>query len=852
MRFPTRSIAGAAAALMLVGLVGCDSMSNLFSPGRSGSNAPASLAFAATLPRFQESAFSSLQLQVVAMYQRADESFAGIGSQVLPLSTSAQTQQLPLSIELGTCLSDETRRDATTDPRACFVRLSITLVGDDRALDFVQLPVVRLTAGSTTTIGQPILLYEVASVTITSAASTTPLPTVGVSLMSGESFAAAARPVDATGVAITGRTSSWSSSNTSIATVSAAGVVTAVAPGSATISATVGGRTGSALFTVTPPARLLTVVGVSSTGTGRVTSSPAGIDCVVTAGTGSGSCSASFPSGTVVQLTSTVNPETARFSGWTGACLTSGVLPTCILTMDEPRTTGVGYDGLSAISVQSGGSGVRIVSGPAAGISCTLDGASGTGACSALFPIGSTVVLTPENISTARVSDFTGCTTATPTSCTILVASTPRTVSVAVTPGRLLLVSAVGSGSGIISAPGVDPVVADPNISCGLPAIIGTGVCSSRYPIGSEVLVRATPQPGSLFTGWTGGGCDGSSSATCLVSMIEASVALRATFQPIEAEVTFLLSGSGGGRVFADGALVCELTAAQTSTSCIVDLPLNQTITFTGAALTVGQFLGFGGACPALTSCELSLTGPVTISASFVAEPPSVLITASPRASNMGLGFISDNMEEMNCDIVGATSTGTCSIVRAFGALVTVYAFDFIDNDPSYVFTRWGPDSPCPDSVEPECTFIANVPSMTVDAEFVPARAIEVALSGSENGQLSVSVSGFRSLPSCVYVAPADPLQCYYYVPLNSSVAMEAITNMSSAVGTGDAQFCAWSGPLWNQSCSFTITTPVAGAITFFVTELAAAATDVGAHESRLHMMPWRPRDDKWRRVLTY
>ena len=815
MRFPIRSVAGAAAALLVLGLSGCDSVSNLFSPGGPSTSAPARLAFQATLPRFQQSAFSSLQLRVLAEYARADQTFAGIGTQVLPLSTESATQQLPVSVELGTCLADAQRRDATADPSACFVRLTLTLVGDGRSLDVVQVPTVRVTPGATTTVTQPVQLFEVASVTITSSANTTPLPPTGVSLVAGTTFAAAARPVDASGAAIAGRTSTWTSSNSAAATVSAAGVVTAVAPGTATISSTVGGRTGSTLFTIRPPPQLLTVAGVPSSGTGRVVSVPAGIDCVVTAGVASGTCSASFTGGASVQLTSTVNPATAQFSGWTGACVTNGLQPNCTLVMDLPRTTGVGYTALSSIAVQSGGAGVRIVSGPAAGINCTLNGAQGTGACLSTFPVGSTVVLSPVNISTARVTDFIGCTSATPTSCTILVSAAPRTVSVNVAPGRRLIVTPVGSGSGIMSALGVDPLVPLPNIGCGLPSNISTGLCESLYPIGAQVLITATPQPGSLFAGWLGGGCDGVQTNTCLVTLTAAQVQVRATFQPNTVPVTLQLSGTGGGRVFANGVLQCELTAQQTSRQCVVNLPRNQLIQFTGAPLTVGQFAGFGGACPQGVNCSLNLNGPVAITASFIATPPFVLITGAARAGNTGLGNISDNQEEMDCDIAGVSAVGTCSISRDFGAQVTVFAADYLDSF-QYVFTRWGANSPCPNSVEPECTFIANVPNIVVDAEFVSALAMQISLSGPVNGQLLVSVAGFRSLQTCSYLGPADPFPCLYYVPDNSSVALEAVTSPSLAVNTGGAQFCSWSGPSWNPLCSFSIGSPVLGLLNFF------------------------------------
>jgi uncharacterized protein YjdB len=55
---------------------------------------------------------------------------------------------------------------------------------------------------------------------------------------------------NANGNAIPGVQFTWSSSNTSVATVSATGVVTGVAPGSVTISASAGGKTGTSSITV--------------------------------------------------------------------------------------------------------------------------------------------------------------------------------------------------------------------------------------------------------------------------------------------------------------------------------------------------------------------------------------------------------------------------------------------------------------------------------------------------------------------------------------------------------------------------------------------------------------------------
>lgn len=82
---------------------------------------------------------------------------------------------------------------------------------------------------------------SVATVAITPATS---------ALVVGQTAALAATAKDASGNVIDGRAVQWATSNASIATVSTAGVVTAVAEGAATVSATVEGKVGQAQIAV--------------------------------------------------------------------------------------------------------------------------------------------------------------------------------------------------------------------------------------------------------------------------------------------------------------------------------------------------------------------------------------------------------------------------------------------------------------------------------------------------------------------------------------------------------------------------------------------------------------------------
>ena len=97
-------------------------------------------------------------------------------------------------------------------------------------------------------------LSDNASVTVTGC--TVPVASVSVTpasatISAGQSAQLTATPQDANGNPLSGRTVTWSSSNTSVAVADVNGKVTGVAPGSATITATSEGQSGTAAITVT-------------------------------------------------------------------------------------------------------------------------------------------------------------------------------------------------------------------------------------------------------------------------------------------------------------------------------------------------------------------------------------------------------------------------------------------------------------------------------------------------------------------------------------------------------------------------------------------------------------------------
>ena len=127
-----------------------------------------------------------------------------------------------------------------------------------------------------------------------------------------------------------------------------------------------------------------------------------------------------------------------------------------------------------------------------------------------------------------------------------------------------LMVSQNGSGMGTVAGSG---------ISCG-------SVCSNVYAPGTAVTLTATPAGGSVFAGWSGGGCSGT--GTCTVTM-NASTSITATFNSSAVTYDITATGSGSGTITAvNNPNVSQGTSGDTTISLVkVTKGANQQFTIT-------------------------------------------------------------------------------------------------------------------------------------------------------------------------------------------------------------------------------------------------------------------------------
>ena len=327
--------------------------------------------------------------------------------------------------------------------------------------------------------------------------------------------------------------------------------------------------------TILPSQYALSVVS-AGTGSGAVTSAPAGISCGTT-------CSGSFAAGTSVILTATPNAS-STFTGWSGACSGTG---TCAVTMNAARSVTATFAVRTfTISASAGANGTITPSGavsvnygatsaftitPGAGyhVADVLVDGSSVGAVAsysftnvlaghsiaATFAVNTYTVTpsagangtispsVPQTVNQNATTSFTvapnsGYAIASVTGCGGTLSGTtyttgPATASCTVTASftasasNTLTVNRSGSGS-VASLPA--------GIDCGQ-------VCSSSFIGGTAVSLTATPATGWTFAGWTGA-CTGTGACTITMNSSKSVSVLFSDANPPVLTVSSLPNGS--------------------------------------------------------------------------------------------------------------------------------------------------------------------------------------------------------------------------------------------------------------------------------------------------------------------
>jgi hypothetical protein len=439
-------------------------------------------------------------------------------------------------------------------------------------------------------------------------------------------------------------------------------------------------------------------VNKAGSGTGTVTSNPAGISCGAT-------CSAQYANGASVAL-SQVASAGSVFTGWSGSCTGTG---SCDLTLNADATVTATFQLLRTLTVSKSGAGTGSVSSSPAGITC---GAT----CTADFADGTSVTLTQTADSGSVFTGWSGACTGTGACVVSMTAAKSVTATFGIPAQPTLTVTKAGTGSGSVSS-------SPAGISCG-------ATCSAQFAPGTQVTLTATPAGSSTFAGWSGGGCSGTS--TCVVTL-NSSTGVTATFNPPpDPTLTVSKNGSGSGTVTsAPAGISCGATCASQFTS-------GTSITLTATAGAGSVVTGWTGCTSDGTTgssshCTLTLSTSTGVTATF-----KLLRSLTVTKAGTGTGTVTSSPPGLSC---GAT----CHVYVVDGTQMTLSAVASAGSD----FTGWS-GAGCSGTGTCVLPMTANTDDVVATFTADPtAIVLTVVKAGSGTGTVTSSPAGIACGDTC-------------------------------------------------------------------------------------------------------
>jgi len=316
-----------------------------------------------------------------------------------------------------------------------------------------------------------------------------------------------------------------------------------------------------------------------------------------------------------------------------------------------------------------------------------------------------------------------------------------------------LTVSRTGPATGRVSAQSLE-------LAC-------TDVCTATVAIGAAVTLVASPDPGAVFAGWTGG-CS-SADTTCSVT-VTADLAVAARFDTAMFTVAVGITGSGGGTVVSTpGGVACPGT-------CSTLVPYNATVELVASPDEGSTFMGWSGACSGGGTCSLTVTADTTVTAELA--PNNQL--AVTRAGNGG-GTVSSSPGDISC---GHGDGDVCTQRFPPHALVTLSAVAAGDSS----FVEWS--GACTGSDACQVTMDR---AASVTATFALRKHnLQVALAGA-----GVALGGVVTSSPAGIVCRLD---CDELFDAHTQVTL-------TAFGTAESMFTRWSGACdgTDATCSITV-----------------------------------------------
>ena len=282
------------------------------------------------------------------------------------------------------------------------------------------------------------------------------------------------------------------------------------------------------------------------------------------------------------------------------------------------------------VTITVTGNGAGTVTSTPAGIDCGTD-------CSEAFAEGTSITLTAT---AAPGSTFMGWGSGSCTGtgdCTVTVGA-----DIAIQPTFALANSIVVT----INGNGTGEVASSPA------GIVCPGDCSEQYGPGQNVMLTATPAAESVFAGWTGGGCAGTT--PCMLTT-ENAAATTATFNLKKYALTITKGSTGTGTVTSTPAgISCGGT-------CTFNFDSGTMVALTPNASTGSTFTSWGGACSGSGACNVTMSAARSVTANFTLTTHTLTVTKTGG----GAGTVTSTPSGINCP-------GTCSSSYSYNTTVSL------------------------------------------------------------------------------------------------------------------------------------------------------------------------------------
>jgi hypothetical protein len=330
---------------------------------------------------------------------------------------------------------------------------------------------------------------------------------------------------------------------------------------------------------------------VTIVNSGTITSNPAGINCTT------GTCSAVFQTGTVVTLTATGTGFTGWSSG-TGSAACTGA-GTCVVTVNADSTITATFPVApppATLNILSnGGTGTGIVE-------CNANNGA-FGPCATSYPNPTSLVI---RATATGNSTFTGWSNGTgnalPCDLTTVDCSITLTANSEVRANFTLPVMNSVTSSTATANGGGGTVLCSANG--------GAAAACGSYTVGTAIVMTATPNAASNFTGWSNGSgnanvvaCNGTT-GTCNFTLT-ANTTITANFSRPILSVTVM--GTGSVNSNPAGINIC-------TSNCTAPFNRGTAVTLTASG---ANFTGWSGGCSGIGVCIVTLNANTSVTATF-------------------------------------------------------------------------------------------------------------------------------------------------------------------------------------------------------------------------------------------